>query len=337
MVRKCFAGMVYFLCTGIMSIFVSLAAYAQAQHVDGHSPYPDTTYTTWSAFINTRKTHPEIQIVPELRSKEIVAKKGIEYIPAGGKYIRWVDAFYPAGKSKQKHPAIVIIHGGGWRSGNRTQHYPLAEHLTARGYACFTPSYALSTYEQYPQAIYDLKWLLRWLILHADKYHVDTNKIAVLGFSAGGELAAFLGTTVGDPRFEGNLGNKEKPAPVHAIVDIDGTLSFTHPETGEGDDSKKISAATYWLGYSKKDSLALWNEASPLTHVGPHTPPTLFINSGVARMHAGREDFIKVLNQYNIYSEVKTFENAPHSFCLFDPWFQPTVNYIDDFLKRVFK
>jgi len=48
-------------------------------------------------------------------------------------------------------------------------------------------------------------------------------------------------------------------------------------------------------------------------------------------------DFIKVLNQYNIYAEVKTFENAPHSFCLFDPWFQPTVNYIDDFLKRVFK
>jgi pectinesterase len=54
-------------------------------------------------------------------------------------------------------------------------------------------------------------------------------------------------------------------------------------------------------------------------------------------MHAGREDFIKILNQHKIYSEVKTFENAPHSFCLFDPWFKPTVNYIDEFLKRVFK
>jgi pectinesterase len=124
---------------------------------------------------------------------------------------------------------------------------------------------------------------------------------------------------------------------VHAVVDIDGTLSFTHPESGEGDDSKKISAATWWLGYAKKDSLALWEEASPLTHAGPHTPPTLFINSSVARMHAGRDDYIKILDQYKIYSEVKTFENAPHSFCLFDPWFQPTVTYIDDFLKRVLK
>ncbi|AEW02151.1 hypothetical protein A4D02_34300 [Niastella koreensis] len=330
MLRNCFA---------VMSLFVTLAAYPQAQHVNAFSPYEDTSYTTWSAYVNTRKTNPDIRIVPELKSKEIVAKKGIEYIPAGGKYIRWANAFYPAGKSKEKYPAIVIIHGGGWRSGYPEQHNPLAQHLAARGYVCFTPSYALSTYRQYPQAIYDLKRFLRWLIEHADKYHVDTSKITVLGFSAGGELAAFLSTTIGDPKFEGPIYDKKGPttAPIHALVDIDGTLSFTHPETGEGDDSKKISAATYWLGYSKKDSLALWNEASPLTHVGPHTPPTLFINSGVARMHAGREVFIKVLNQYNIYSEVKTFENAPHSFCLFDPWFQPTVNYIDDFLKRVNK
>ncbi|OQP66085.1 hypothetical protein A3860_15145 [Niastella vici] len=316
---------------------MSFAAYTQAKHVDGFSAYPDTSYTTWSAFVSTRKTHPEIQIIPELNSKKIV-KKWFEYGELlGGKIVLSMEAFYPAQQSSQKRAAIVIIHGGGWRSGNPFQHNPLAQHLAARGYICFTPEYSLSTHYQYPQAIYDLKKALRWVVQHAGKYNIDTAKIAVLGFSAGGELAAFLGTTVGDPKFEGYLRRKEKPAPVHAVVDIDGTLSFTHPESGEGDDSKKISAATYWLGYSKKDSLALWEEASPLTHVGPHTPPTLFINSSVARMHAGREDFIRVLNQYKIYSEIKTFENAPHSFCLFDPWFQPTVTYIDDFLKRVFK
>lgn len=337
MARNCFAGTWYTLYTGILSLFFSLAAHSQAQRVNGHSPYPDTSYTTWSAFVNTRKTHPEIQIVPELKSKKIAEKRNIVYQAWGGKIINSLDAFYPANKSSEKRPAIVIIHGGGWRSGNRTQHHPLAQHLATRGYVCFTPSYLLSTLRQYPAAIHDLKRVLRWVVQNAGKYQVDTNKIVVLGFSAGGELAAFLGTTVGDPKFEGYITPKEQPAPVHAVVDIDGTLSFTHPESGEGDDSKKISAATYWLGFAKKDSLALWQEASPLTHVGPHTPPTLFINSAVARMHAGRDDYIKVLNQYNIYSEVKTFENAPHSFCLFDPWFQPTVTYIDDFLKSVFK
>jgi pectinesterase len=336
--RNCFAGTFFSLLTGMLFLLFSSAAYSQAQPVNGITHVPDTSYTTWSAFINTRKSHPEIQIVPELQSKKIAEKRNILYSKLlGGKIALYLDAFYPLGRSTEKRRAIVIVHGGGWRSGNRTQHHPLAQHLAARGYVCFTPQYRLSTDALYPAAVYDLKAALRWVVQHAGKYHIDTTKIAVLGFSAGGELAAFLGTTAGNPAFEGAIGHGQQPAPVHAVIDIDGTLSFTHPESGEGDDSKKIAAATYWFGYPKKDSLALWAEASPLTHAGPHTPPTLFINSGVARMHAGRDDYIKILNQYNIYSEVKTFENAPHSFCLFDPWFQPTVTYIDDFLNSVFK
>lgn len=61
-------------------------------------------------------------------------------------------------------------------------------------------------------------------------------------------------------------------------------------------------------------------------------PPSLFINSAVDRMHAGHEDFIKVLNLHKIYSEVITFETSPHSF----PLFEPTVKCIDEFLKKIF-
>ena len=63
---------------------------------------------------------------------------------------------------------------------------------------------------------------------------------------------------------------------------------------------------------------------------------TLFINSAVPWMHAGREDYIKVLDKNGIYSEVKEFEGAPHSFCLYEPWFSPTIQYIDNFLTKVF-
>lgn len=188
----------------------------------------------------------------------------------------------------------------------------------------------------YPAAVHDLKSALRWMRSHAKKENIDTTKIAVLGFSAGGQLAAFLGTTMGNPRFEGDC-NRGVSTRVQAIVDMDGTLSFVHPQSGEGDDSRSTSAATYWFGYPKKDNPELWQEASPLTHVGKHTPPVLFINSSVARMHAGREDFISVLNQHGIYSEVHTFPDAPHSFPLFEPWFEPTVTYITGFLSKVFK
>ena len=201
---------------------------------------------------------------------------------------------------------------------------------------CFTPEYRLSTEALYPAAVNDLKSALRWIRASAKKYNVDSNKIAVLGFSAGGQLAALLGVTAGNSKFEAGECNVRSSSAVNAIIDLDGTLSFVHPESGEGDDTKRTSAATYWFGYSKKENLKLWEEASPLTYVDKNTPPTLFINSSVDRMHAGRNDFLKVLEENNIYSEVKTFPGSPHSFPLFDPWFEPTLKYTDEFLKKVF-
>jgi pectinesterase len=185
--------------------------------------------------------------------------------------------------------------------------------------------------------VHDLKAALRWIKANAGQFEVDTNKVAVLGFSAGGELAAFIGTTAMNPTYEGQSDNAQVSSKVQAVVDIDGTLSFVHPESGEGDDSRHISAATYWFGYAKKDNIALWTSASPLTHVGAKTPPTLFLNSSVDRMHAGRDDFRRVLDQYHIYSEVHTFADAPHSFCLFNPWFEPTIQYIHHFLTKTLK
>ena len=162
-------------------------------------------------------------------------------------------------------------------------------------------------------------------------------KLLIAGFSAGGELAAFMATTGNMPLFDGSECNTNFSTHVNALIDIDGTLSFVHPESGEGIDSTgRISAGTYWFGYNKQQNYGLWLAASPLTYVSSNTPPTLFLNSSVARMHAGRDDYNKVLNSYDIYNEVHGFDDAPHSFPLFYPWFDPMVNYMDDFLKKVF-
>lgn len=309
---------------------------ANAQSVAGITGQPDTSYSTYSAYINTKQSHPDIAIAQELHSSAIKEERNIVYCAINGRKLV-MDIFYPAVKNRRSGIAIMIIHGGGWRTGNRTQHYALAQRLANLGYTCFTPEYRLSTEALYPAAVYDLKAAIKWIRSHAKEYAVDETKIVAAGFSAGGELAAFLGTTNDNRKFEGTACNDDVTGVVQAIVDIDGTLSFVHPESGEGDDSKRTSAATHWFGYSKKENPELWTEASPLTHAGSHTPPTLFLNSSVERMHAGRSDYIKILSQHNIYTEVKTFEGSPHSFCLFHPWFESTVNYIDEFLKKVFK
>jgi pectinesterase len=305
------------------------------QLTSGLTGTPDTSFSIYSDYNKNIKKYPFIKPVIVAAAKGVKEQKNIVYCERGDRKLL-LDAFLPAARSAKKRPAVLIIHGGGWRSGDRTHHYPLAQRLAALGYACFTPEYRLSTEALYPAAVHDLKAALRWLHAHAKNYNIDTAKIAVAGFSAGGELAAFLGVTNGNKLFEGNDCYTDQPSDVDAVVDMDGTLSFVHPESGEGDDSKRISAATYWFGYAKKDAPERWTEASPLTHVGRHTPPTLFINSSVDRMHAGRDDFRKVLREHNIYSEVKTFTDAPHTFPLYHPWFEPTLKTIDDFLKKVF-
>ena len=294
----------------------------------------DTGYTNYSAYQYSKKEYPQISIVNEMKYEDVAEERSLTYCQQGDRKLL-LDAFCPKGK-KTGRTAFIMVHGGGWRTGSRSQHYPLAQALAAKGYVCFTPEYRLSTEALFPAGVYDIKAAIRWVRANANKYSIDTGKIVVGGFSAGGELAAFMATTGNMPLFEGAACNAGVSSAVNALVDIDGTLSFLHPESKEGDDSKSISAGTYWFGYSKTEQPELWKAASPLNYVSGKTPPSLFINSSLPYMHAGREDYTKILNDNGIYSEVHTFENSPHSFPLFHPWFNPTVAYIDAFLQKVF-
>lgn len=314
----------------VCGLLFSLAV--KAQTVNGITNVPDTSFNLTKEMEKVKKQYPSISL-PEITAT-VVEERNLNYVNTGNRNLQ-LDAFYIKQKSKKKNPAIIIIHGGGWRSGNRTQHYALAQALAVKGYACFTPEYRLSTEAYYPAAVQDIKAAVQWIKANAAKYAVDTNKIVLMGFSAGGQLAALVGNTNGYQQFEPNAKLKASTN-VQAIADIDGTLSFIHPESSETKPSPNIGASEYWLGYNTTENPELWKEASPLSHAGVNSLPTLFLNSSLERMHAGREDYIRILQQHNIYTEVHTFENSPHSFCLFEPWFTPTVNYINVFLKKVF-
>jgi pectinesterase len=315
--------------------FLLITFYGSSQSQNGITGKPDTSYTIYSAAASISKTNPEARVANELHSPSLAEEKNITYCHVENRNLL-LDAFYSKQESKEQRIAIIIIHGGGWRAGDRTLHYPLAQHLAEMGYVCFTPEYRLSPEVLYPAGVFDIKSAIRWVRNNAAKYYIDPGKIVVAGHSAGGELAAMMGATNDRKEFEGDGCDKVTSSKVNAVIDLDGLLAFIHPESGEGDDSKRISAATAWFGYSKAENPELWKYGSPLTHIGAHTPPTLFINSNAARMHAGRDDYVKILDEFSVYTEVKTFD-APHLFPLFEPWFTPMLKTMDSFSKKVFK
>lgn len=297
---------------------------------------PDTSFSVKGSYRHEIAAHPNIRVADSTMPASVQSVRNIAYRTTPGGKKLFLDIYKPKRRTKALLPAVLMVHGGGWRSGDRTHNNTLARQLAAKGYICITADYSLSTHALYPAAVHDLKAAVRWMRSKGSEYDIDTSRVAILGFSAGGELAAFVGTTGGNPKFEGIAGQNEGSSTVQAVIDIDGTLAFIHPESGEGNDSKSISAATYWFGYPKAERPELWVEASPLTHVSAKTPPFLFINSSVDRMHAGRTDFIAKLNAFGTYSEVRTFADAPHTFMFFDPWFEPTLATISGFLKKVF-
>lgn len=306
-------------------VFLLTIAQVHAQY-----DYPrDTSYSIRSAYSKLKKDHPEITPIAPQKLDGVEESYNIPYINVGRELT--VDVFYPARKGGKKYPGVLLIFGGGWSSGEKANQVPMAQHLAANGYVAVVPEYRLSPEAQYPAAVHDLKAAIRWMRAHAETYQLDTTKIATLGCSAGAQLATLLGVTTKIKNLEGSGGNLQHTSTVQAIVNIDGIVSFVHPEAEEG------KYAAKWLGGYKNEIPEIWKEASPLEYAGSSTPPVLFINSAQPRFHAGRDDMVKILNEHEIYNEVHTIEGTPHSFWLVHPWFEPTLNYTVDFLNTVFK
>jgi acetyl esterase/lipase len=306
----------------ILLFFISTAIQAQTAYIK------DTTYTIKSVYDKEKKAYPFISIVQPKQYSNVKVIKEIVYSEISDRKLR-LDAYFCDTNTQNK--TIVILHGGGWKSGNKSQMDFFAKEMASKGFSCFTIEYRLSPEAKYPSAIFDVKKAIRYIKTNSNKLHVDTNKIAILGCSSGGQMAALIGTTNNNSLFEEKDTINKSTSSVQAIINIDGILAFKHPE------SKEKEAAGLWLDGNYEEKTEVWKQASALTHTDKPPPPILFINSGIERFHAGRDDMIAILNQHKIYNEVKTIENSPHSFWFLNPWFDETVTYTTQFLKEIFK
>jgi pectinesterase len=305
---------------GILFVFVCQALLAQ--NTQGLTGIPDTSFANYTAWKSALKSDPTLKLA-EYTAKEIKATRTLVYKRIGQRKLV-LDVYEP--KDKRFRKTMLFFHGGGWRTGHRSQHVALAQALVKKGYRVFLAEYRLSTEALYPAAMLDAQAALIYLHQQARKLHIDSNQIFVAGYSAGGQMAALLGSVQDENLF----GKGQK---IKGVIDLDGILAYIHPESGEGDDRVRMSAATSYFGYSKTENPALWNQASALHHVSKHDPPVLFINSGNARMHAGREDFRAQMGQFGLFTDVYTHENSPHTFILFTRWFDKTVQQMDQFMQ----
>ena len=285
-------------------------------------------YSIESTYEKLKKKYPFISPIKPIVSNEIKSKENIVYLKIGKTRLK-ADIYIPKNHHKKTFPAVLLIHGGAWNSGSKENERSMAQQLALNGFVSISISYRLSTEAPYPAAVLDIKSAIKWARKNAKKYHIDADRLAILGASSGAQLATLVGVTPNSPIF--NNYSSLFSDDVQAIINIDGIVSFIHPEAQES------NSAGMWLGGLVDENPKNWKEASPLEYVNEKTPPTLFINSSQPRFHAGRDDMIAILNKYNIYNEIHTIPDTPHSFWLMHPWFETTVNYTVSFLNKVLK
>jgi acetyl esterase/lipase len=240
----------------------------------------------------------------------VTFERGVEFSNPDNQHLQ-VNIARPK-EGKGPFPAILCIHGGGFRAGTREGYDKLCLTLAQNGYVAATVTYRLSPKYQFPAAVQDCKAAVRWLRANAVKYNLDPARIGVMGGSAGGHLAQFLGVTAGAKEFEGE-GNLEQSSAVSCVVNYFGPSDFTK-SYGKSVDAAEVLPLFFGgnLDTKRREHIV----GSPLYWVTPSAAPTLCIH-GTEDKYVAYEQatwIVERLKASMVEAELLTLEGAGHGF-----------------------
>ncbi|MFN3650579.1 MAG: alpha/beta hydrolase fold domain-containing protein [Armatimonadota bacterium] len=244
-------------------------------------------------------------------ARPVVVENNLEYSNPDGQHLQ-LNLARPA-EGAGPLPAVLCIHGGGFRAGNRSGHDALIRRLAEQGYVAATVSYRLAPRYQFPAAVHDVKAAVRWLRANAAKYHLDPARIGATGDSAGGHLAQFLGVTADVEEFEGTGGHPEQSSRVTCVVNYYGPSDFTQ-SYGKSVDAAEV--LPLFLGGNLEQARERHIRSSPLYWVTPNAAPTLLIH-GTKDNYVAYEQAQWMLDRLKasaVEAELLTLEGAGHGF-----------------------
>ncbi len=186
-----------------------------------------------------------------------------------------LDLYLPSEGTNR--PLALWIHGGGWRKGSKNAWVnPLF--LTTRGFAVASIGYRLSAEAVFPAQVEDCKAAVRFLRSHAAAYGLDPDRIAAIGESAGGNLAAMLGTT-GDEKELSDAPDSPVSDRVQAVIDLFGPCDLTAiPPQAPDEAPDTLPYFVHKMLGSSPGVADRARAASPVLHISPRTPPFLLLH-----------------------------------------------------------
>lgn len=241
------------------------------------------------------------------------------------------DLYLPKGDGP--FPCVLAIHGGAWRHGSKIQMLRHAWKLAESGYVVVSINYRHAPEYKFPAQIHDCKQAVRWIRSRSEKLKIDTEKIAVFGYSAGGHLAAMLGSTDSDDGFEGEVEKEfqKYSTRVQCVVVGGGPCDFGWI---------KSDAIKHWLGKSPNDDPLLYKKAAPITYVTKDDPPFFFVHGGgdsIVPTEASRKMHDRLLS-LGVLSAYEVIGEKGHLATFSDlSWLDDATSFMNSQLKKADK
>ncbi|WP_161974522.1 alpha/beta hydrolase [Piscinibacter terrae] len=231
------------------------------------------------------------------------------------------DVYEPASPpaSAASRPVALLIHGGGWVAGSRSEFGDMARWLAQQGMVPIAIDYRFVTQATWPAQADDVERAVWWLRENAQALHADPSRVVAIGGSAGGHLAAWLGTT-------DHPSPKGTPSRVNAVVSMWGPWDLT--ATNVREDGKNMIAAL--MGSRPAQ------EASPLYRIDARTAPTMLI-------HGTRDELVppdqsthacEVLRAAKVECDLLLLEGEGHGLTSKNPDLRPVIERLSAFLGR---
>jgi acetyl esterase/lipase len=237
---------------------------------------------------------------------EIRTEHDVDYLGGGRK--EKADLYLPTNpQPKQKLPAVLIIHGGGWSMGDKRarREVNIGTTLARNGYVCMSINYLLATEDHpgptWPQNLHDCKTAVRWLRTNAERLQIDSSRIGVIGGSAGGHLAAMVGLTGGelDPPGEGDTR-------VQCVVNLYAPVLWFEQRDLE------------MFRKTRAEAPELYKQADPRIHIDKNDPPMLIIHGSADDIVpvADSEALAAAMKEKGARYQLELIPGAPHTFHL---------------------
>lgn len=199
-----------------------------------------------------------------------------------------------------KYPAIVVIYGGAWQSGEPGYYPNFSRYLAAQGYTVFAIDYRHAPRYQFPAQLDDVRTALTFIRQHADEYEADVEQMALIGRSAGAHLAMLAAY-------------QPDALPVQAVISYYGPtdLAAAYVDPPRPDPLDIRSVLETFLGGSPDELLGQYRLASPISYVTRSLPPTLLI-------HGSRDNIVEAKFARRLLDRLHT-TNTPAAL-LEIPW-----------------